>query len=61
MHRPPPAFVALAALAALPLIAAPARADEMLQRPASLTERAHTMAELEAGIIALPSAPVSAA
>jgi hypothetical protein len=45
----------------MPLVAAPARSDEALQRPSSLTERAHTMAELEAGIIALPSAPISAA
>jgi len=54
----------LASIVALLLVAAPARAraDEApLQRPSSLTERAHTMAALEAGIIALPSAPISAA
>ncbi len=38
-----------------------ARADDALQEPTSLIERPHTMAELEAGIIALPSAPISAA
>ena len=39
--------------------AAAARADDTLERP-SLLDRSHTVAEAEAGIIALPTAPISA-
>jgi hypothetical protein len=41
--------------------AAPAVAQEPPQGAAPLLERPHTLAELEAGIIALPGAPISAA
>jgi hypothetical protein len=44
------------------LAAAPARGDDTPQREqVSLTDRAHTVAEAEAGIIALPGAPISPA
>src|SRR5580704_15421113 len=59
MRLPPPYAPALAVALAL---AAPrgALADD-LQEPTPLVDRPHTMAELEVGIIALPSAPISAA
>jgi hypothetical protein len=54
----PWAGVALFTLA----LAAPARADDTAQREqVSLLDRSHTVAEAEAGIIALPSAPISQA
>jgi hypothetical protein len=43
------------------LASPPAGADDVPQVPTPLLDRPHTMAELEAGIIALPSAPISAA
>lgn len=62
--RSSPFFVARAVLGAAALVAATptrARAQDAPQEPTSLLERPHTLAELEAGIIALPSAPISAA
>ena len=46
-------------VAALALLAGTARADDTQERP-SLLDRSHTVAEAEAGIIALPRAPISA-
>lgn len=56
------ALVAVAVLGPVAALAPrPAAADEAPAPPVPLLERPHTMAELEAGIIALPSAPISAA
>jgi hypothetical protein len=52
--------LALAA-ALLTTLPATALAQETSHMPTSLLERPHTLAELEAGIIALPSAPISPA
>jgi hypothetical protein len=57
----PVAQAALGAAALAVSAVAPARAQDAPQEPTSLLERPHTLAELEAGIIALPSAPISAA
>jgi hypothetical protein len=56
-------LVAPAVLAALATVVAarPAAADDVPQASTPLLDRPYTMAELEAGIIALPSAPISAA
>src|SRR5271166_186525 len=60
MHTAPRALAAETG-AVLGWGAGVARADDVPQVATPLLERPHTMAELEAGIIALPSAPVSAA
>ncbi len=55
--------VALRALtlgAACALTAGSAAADDSAERPTSLLDRSHTVAEAEGGIIALPTAPISA-
>jgi hypothetical protein len=54
-------LLAFAALAAATTAVGPAVADDAPRGIVPLNDRPHTMAELEAGIIALPNAPVSAA
>jgi hypothetical protein len=52
-----PVLTGVVGLAGVPLLGAPARADDSSH--VALLDRPHTVAELEAGIIALPSAPIS--
>jgi len=56
----PPAATGAASLASASALAAAERGPPTHDHP-SLLDRPHTVAELEAGIIALPSAPISAA
>ena len=52
---------ALACVAIGAAVSAPARADDLPREHVSVIERSHTVAEAEAGIIALPTAPISPA
>jgi hypothetical protein len=52
---------ALACVAIGAAVSGPARADDLPREHVSLLERSHTVAEAEAGIIALPTAPISPA
>ena len=55
--RPSPAWLVAAAAFAW----APPASAQVGERPLSILDRAHTVAELEVGIIALPNAPISPA
>src|ERR1700722_15918043 len=56
--RQAPAFAVLAAIAAVTTAGPRASADESADQ--ALLFRSHTVAEAEAGILALPTAPISA-